>query len=140
MGRFVLEASYKHGVDTALLRTDDEIADFLTELANAGPDYQSATIYVVDETADEDPAHEVVVGVDQAAALGAVRYAGDDGEWFSKGDRVNPDGVRYLYYGTAHGFPADSEVPLDQVRHALIELLAREGKRPACLSWQPAAY
>ncbi|SMC69151.1 Imm1 family immunity protein [Lentzea albidocapillata] len=135
---YVLEASYKHGAGVSLLRTNDDIDGFLTELLNAGPDYQSATVYAMDESADEDPTHELVVGVDQASALGAVRFAGDDGEWFSKGEQVNPDGVRYLYYGTAHEFPADSEVPLDVVRQALRELLSNEGTRPEGLSWQAA--
>ena len=132
----VLEASYKHGAGVTLLRTDGDIDDFLAELLNAGPDYQSATVYAVDEATDEDPVHELVAGIDQAAALGAVRYAGEEGEWFSKGDRVNPDGVRYLYYGTAQEFPADSEVPLDLVRQALRELLSSEGKRPESVTWQ----
>ncbi|SDJ81260.1 Immunity protein Imm1 [Lentzea albidocapillata subsp. violacea] len=135
---YVLEASYKHGAGVSLLRTNDDIDGFLTELINAGPDYQSATVYAVDESADEDPTHELVVGVDQAGAFGAVRYAGDDGEWFSKGAQVNPDGVRYLYYGTAHEFPADSEVPLELVRQALGQLLVNEGTRPEGLSWQAA--
>lgn len=136
---FVLEASYRHGTDVTLMRTDDDIDGFVAELLNAGPDYQSATVYAVDESADDDPAHELVVGVDQTTALGAVRYAGDDGEWFSKGERVNPNGVRHLYFGTAHEFPADSEVPLDLVRQALRELLANEGSRPESLSWQAAS-
>ncbi|MGZ3142452.1 Imm1 family immunity protein [Lentzea chajnantorensis] len=135
---YVLEASYKHGAGVRFLRGDGDIDGFLTELLNAGPDYRSATVYAVDEAADEDPAHELVVGVDEATGLGAVRYAGDDGEWFSKGGKVNPDGVRFLYYGTAHEYPADSEVPLDLVRQALRELLANEGKRPECVTWQAA--
>jgi len=133
---YVLEASYKHGVGVSLLRTDDDVDGFLVELLSAGPDYQSATVYAVDEATDDAPTHELVVGVDQAAALGAVRYAGEEGEWFSKGEQVNPDGVRYLYYGTAHEFPADSEVPLSLVRHALRELLTNEGKRPESVTWQ----
>ncbi|MCR3746115.1 Imm1 family immunity protein [Lentzea californiensis] len=135
---YVLEASYKHGAGVTLLRTDDDVDGFLTELLDAGQDYRSATVYAVDECADEDPTHELVVGVDQASALGAVRYADDDGEWFSRGEQVKPDGVRYLYYGTAHEFPADSEVPLDVVRQALQELLANQGMRPEGLSWQAA--
>ncbi|WP_367127455.1 hypothetical protein [Saccharothrix sp. HUAS TT1] len=57
------------------------------------------------------------VGADSTIGLGAVRYAGavetdpDHGEWFSKGDRVNPDGVEFAYFGTGHAWPADSEVP-----------------------------
>ncbi|WP_191305139.1 Imm1 family immunity protein [Lentzea cavernae] len=120
----------------SLLRTDDDIEAFLAELLNAGPDYQSATVYAVDESVDEDPTHELVVGVDQATGLGAVRYAGDDGEWFSKGEQVNPNGVRYLYFGTAHEFPADSEVPVGQVQQVLRELLANGGTRPEGARWQ----
>lgn len=72
---YVLEASYMHGAGVRLLRTDDDIDGFLSELLDARADYQSATVYVVDEDTDEDPEHELVVGVDQATALGAVRYA-----------------------------------------------------------------
>jgi hypothetical protein len=135
---YVLEASYKHGQGLRLLRVNEEIDDFLTELLNAGPDYQSATVYAVDETTDEDPDHELVIGVDAETALGAIRFAGADGEWFSQGERVNPNGVRYLYYGTAHDFPADSEVPLLLVRRALGQLLAGRGKRPDGVLWQSA--
>jgi len=135
---YVLEASYQHGQGLKLLHVDQEIDDFLTELLSAGPDYQSATVYAVDEATDEDPDHELVIGVDADTALGAIRFAGADGEWFSQGERTNPNGVRYLYYGTAHDFPANSEVQLLVVRQALGQLLAGKGKRPDGVPWQAA--
>jgi hypothetical protein len=52
------------------------------------------------------------------------------------GDRTNPDGVEFAYFGTGHDWPAGSEVPLDVVREALAELLVRPGRRPVCVTWQ----
>jgi len=136
---YVLEVTYKHGQGTRVLRTASDIDAFVEELLGAGPDYTSATVYAIDEETDADPEHELVIGVDQQSGLGAVRYAGTDGEWFSQGESTNPDGVKFLYYGTAHDFPADSEVPLGIVRQALSELLSVEGQRPESVTWQPWA-
>lgn len=133
---FVLEATFKHGAGVRLLRSADDINGFVDELLSAGPDYRAATVYAIDEASDADPKHELVVGVNPENGLGGVRYAGDDGEFHSQGEQVNPGGVVYAYFGTGHDFPADSEVPLGVVRQAMQELLASGGKRPACVTWQ----
>src|SRR5215216_5486485 len=96
----VLKATYRHGRPPAVLRTREDIDAFVDELLAAGWEYTSATVYAVDEGTDSQPDHELVIGADATTGLGAVRYAGDvpgddsgDGEWFSRGDGPNPQGV-----------------------------------------------
>ncbi|MEV0675908.1 Imm1 family immunity protein [Actinosynnema sp. NPDC050436] len=138
----VLTVAYRHGRQPTILRDRADIAAFVDELLAAGWEYTSATVYAVEEDTDGQPDHELVVGADAETGLGAVRYAGeveddpDCGEWFSRGDRTNPDGVEFSYFGTGHIWPADSEVSLDVVRDALAELLDTHGRRPACVAWQ----
>lgn len=137
---FVLEVSYRNEVEPRLLRTPDDIDTFLNDLLNAGWENASATVYALEENSDIAPEHELVVGVRQATSVGVVRYSGEQdgrgGEWFSRGEQVNPRGVVYAYFGTGHDFPADAEVPLCLVRQALGELLDNKGKRPTCVVWQ----
>ncbi|MGH3864283.1 Imm1 family immunity protein, partial [Actinokineospora sp.] len=127
---FVLEATFKHGAGVRVLRSAEDIDQFMAELLAAGPNYRAATVYAIDEDTDADPKHELVVGVDPERELGSVRYAGDDGEFYSRGEQTNPDGVAYNYFGTGHDFPADSEVPLSVVKQAIAELLTSGGSRP----------
>jgi hypothetical protein len=133
---YVLEATYRHGTGVSLLRSPEDIARFVDELLAAGWEYTAATVYAVDEANDGDPDHELTVGADSEIGLGAVRYTGESGTWYSQGDRVNPNGVTFYYFGNDHQFPADAEVPLDTVRAAMWELLTRQGQRPDCLTWQ----
>jgi hypothetical protein len=79
-----------------------------------------------------------LVGVNNATQSGGLRYAGQDGDWYSKGGRVNDHGVQYVYFGNGHDFPADSEIPLTDVEQAMGELLTNGGLRPECVIWQPA--
>ncbi|CRK60363.1 hypothetical protein [Alloactinosynnema sp. L-07] len=134
---FVLEASYKHDAGVQLLRTPVDIDRFISELLGAGPDYRAATVYAIDESTDADPTHELVVAVDPTRDLGSVRYAGEDGEFYSQGDTTNPDRIVYAYFGTGHEFPANSEITLNSVRLAMVELLSSGGQIPQNIEWQP---
>ncbi len=135
---YVLDVAYRHDQEPKHLRTREDIDAFVDELTTLGPAYTAATAYAVEEDAveaggDALPDHELLVGT--RAGLGAVRYSGADGTWYVKGGRVNPEGVAFAYFGTAHEFPADAEVPLDLVREALWGLLASRGGRPGGLAW-----
>ncbi|MGX7825275.1 Imm1 family immunity protein [Actinokineospora sp. 24-640] len=125
------------------MRNEVDIEGFIAELMVAGWEYTSATVYAVLEGSDVQPDHELVIGADSATGLGAVRYAGDSGdpannggEWFSVGERVNPDGVRFVYFGTGDEWPGNCEVPLAVVKAAMVELMTSQGKRPASVVWQ----
>ncbi|WP_172803338.1 Imm1 family immunity protein [Alloactinosynnema sp. L-07] len=125
------------------LRGAQDIDAFIADLLEAGWEYTSAAVYAVEDDSTGNPDHEMIVGADKETGLGAVRYSGgeeipgdDATEWFSVGDRVNPDGVEFAYFGTGHDFPANSEVSLDLVKQAMRELLASGGKRPSGVDWQ----
>ena len=64
--------------------TKEEIDAFVDSMLAACWEYFAATVYAIDEEDDADPNHELVVGVDRVSGLGALRYAGDDGDWFSQ--------------------------------------------------------
>lgn len=140
---FVLEVAYHDDKPAQRLRTAAEIDDFVAELLEAGWEYTSASVYAIDEDDDTRPDHQMIIGADKTTGLGAVRYSGgeeipgdDAEEWFSVGDRVNPDGVEFAYFGTGHDFPDNSEVSLDLVKQAMRELLASGGRRPDGVTWQ----
>jgi hypothetical protein len=79
----------------------------------------------------------LIVGVDEAAGLGSLRYTGADGDWYSRGDRDSDAEVTYVYFGNGHEFPRDSEITMPEIEQALAELLDNVGKRPTCVAWQP---
>ncbi|MFD1150483.1 Imm1 family immunity protein [Saccharothrix hoggarensis] len=132
---YVLDVAYRHDQEPRRLRTREDVDAFVDELLTLGPAYRAATAYAVREDSDELPDHELLVGVSAETGLGAVRYSGEDGTWYVPGGHANAQGVTFAYFGTAHEFPADAEVPLDLVREALWGLLAGRGDRPSGLSW-----
>lgn len=133
---YFLEATYDAEREPAALRTPAEIDAFIAELLAAGTEPIAAAVYAINEATDTDPDHELVVGLRPGSDLGAMRYAGDDGDWFSLGNQTRPDGVEYAYFGTGTEFPANAEVPVDVVRAALGEMLSSGGARPGCVEWQ----
>jgi hypothetical protein len=135
---YVLEASYRHDQEPSIFRTHAEIHEFIAALLTAGWEFSAAAIYAVDDATDDQPAHELIVGVHDVTQSGSLRYAGQDGDWFSKGEQVSDHGVQYVYFGNGHDFPPDSEIPLSEIEYALGELLASGGLRPDCVAWQPA--
>lgn len=132
---FVLETSHRRGDGVRVLRSRADVDLFVADLLAADWEHTAATVCAVDEGADADPDHELVVGVDAAARLGALRYAGER-TWWSVGTRVNPAGVEFVHFGTGQSFPPDSEVPLAVVREALGELLVSGGRLPTCVDWR----
>jgi hypothetical protein len=134
-----LKAAYHNDQPIAELRTREDIASFVKNLLAAGWEHTAASVYAVADGSSTPPDHEMLVGVNGDTGVGAVRYAGN-GDWYSHGDRTNPDGVIFAYFGTGHEFPADAEVPLDLVREAMWELMTMGGRRPSCVAWQEDAW
>ncbi|PSL55184.1 immunity protein Imm1 of predicted polymorphic toxin system [Saccharothrix carnea] len=131
-----LEVAYHNDQAVTELRTRDDVDRFVDELLAAGPDHTAATAYAIDpDEGREFPNHELTIGASAQTGLGAVRYSGEEGAYYLKGAQANPDGVTFAYFGTAHEFPADAEVPLSLVRQALWGLLTSCGERPSGLSW-----
>ncbi|WNV82291.1 Imm1 family immunity protein [Umezawaea sp. Da 62-37] len=132
---YVLDLAYQHDQEPRNLRTREEVEAFVDELATLGPAYAAATAYAVEEGSELLPDHELLIGVSGRTGLGAVRYSGADGTWYLRGERVNPGGVSFAYFGTAQEFPSDAEVPLAVVREALWGLLVSRGGKPGGMAW-----
>lgn len=132
---YVLDVAYRHDQEPRRLRTREDVDAFVDELAALGPAYRAATAYAVEEGSDALPDHELLIGASAETGLGAVRYSGEAGTWYVRGERANPGGVTFAYFGTAHEFPADAEVSLDLVREALWGLLESRGGRPGGMVW-----
>lgn len=84
------------------------------------------------------PDHELQVAVNAQDNVGALRYMGGSGTYFAKGTTSRYDEVAYYYMGNDHGFPRDSDLPLDAVRAAAKEFLASGGERPQRVQWRDA--
>ncbi len=140
---YELEVAYHDDLPARRLCTAAEINAFVAELLEAGWEYTSASVYALPAGEVARPDHQMIIGADKKTGLGAVRYSGgeeipgdDATEWFTVGDRVNPDGVEFAYFGTGHDFPNNSEVSLEAVKQAMWELLTSGGERPTGVSWQ----
>uniref|UniRef100_UPI0031D883F6 Imm1 family immunity protein n=1 Tax=Saccharothrix mutabilis TaxID=33921 RepID=UPI0031D883F6 len=131
----MLEVAYRHDQPTTHLRTRAEVNAFVDELLTLGPEYTAATAYAIQEGSETLPDHELLIGASSRTNVGAVRYSGEEGTWYAKGELTNPNGVVFAYFGSGQEFPPDAEVPLTVVRAALWGLLAGEGRRPEGLTW-----
>ncbi|MGX7829172.1 hypothetical protein ACTG9Q_29220 [Actinokineospora sp. 24-640] len=115
---FVLQVAYRDDVPVRTLRTAADIDEFVAELLDAGWEYTSASVYALPEGSDAKPDHQMIIGADRASGLGAVRYSGgsaipgeDATEWFSVGDRANPDVSSSPTSGPATIFRATPRCP-----------------------------
>lgn len=82
--------------------------------------------------------HEFLVAINAKDGAGGVRFMGDGGTWYSKGEPSKYDEVYYYFMGNDRDFPHDSVIAIDVVRRATKEFLASGGKRPTCVTWQCA--
>lgn len=99
---------------------------------------RTATLYHQDRPRNVAgvPDHELLVAVDPDTSTGALRYSGDGGSWYSRGDSDKVGTVLYYYAGSDNEFPADAELPLHLVRAAVVEFLTTGGQRPTGTAWQ----
>lgn len=82
------------------------------------------------------PDHELLVAVNnEDGDVGALRYMGGGGNYYTLGVAIADNEVTYYYTGSDREFPADSEVPLAQVREAVKEFLVTS-ERPTSVEWQ----
>jgi hypothetical protein len=135
----VVKAYYKHEhAEAPLLLQTPEDADRLIDGLLAG-DYSNsvAAMYVEGRlNAAGVPDHELLVAIDnEDGDVGALRYMGGGGTYYSQGRAGGDKEVIYYYTGSDREFPANSEIPIEEIRAAVKELLA-SGGRPASIEWQ----
>jgi hypothetical protein len=78
---------------------------------------------------------EIIFGTRVGQERGAIYYTDKDGAWFSYNTSADDD-VPEVYYSDL-GFPPDSEIPLSDLRAALLEY-CQTGERPTCIDWKSA--
>lgn len=131
------EASYVCGdAENLVILKDESDVDLLIEsMSSQGEEANLSQIFSLDRPmiSPSVPDHEFLVGVKKARGVGVLSYAGEDGNFLSKG----PDGehVRYYLYGNIQDFPPGSEIPLDSLRSAVLEFVETKGRRPTCVDW-----
>lgn len=135
----VVKAYYKHEHSQAPLRLEtaadvDQLVDGLLaeEYSNS-----VAALYVDGRlNAAGVPDHELLVAINnEDKDVGALRYMGGGGTYFSRGQAAGDKEVTYYYTGSDREFPADSEIPIEDVRHAVKEFISR-GELPETVEWQ----
>ncbi|MEW2134892.1 Imm1 family immunity protein [Streptomyces sp. NPDC005435] len=124
----------------ALLGSADDVDSFIDALLNGRHERNCAVVYSLDRptlpSGYRD--HELAVGVDRVAQVGALTLAADDG-YVSKGSTDRGIG-EYMLLGHVREFMPGSEIPLELVRRAVKEFLSSGGRVPACVEWQAEEF
>ncbi|GAA0589248.1 hypothetical protein GCM10010174_00100 [Kutzneria viridogrisea] len=130
------DADQQHGV---VLDDKQAVEEFLARFAEQ-PQARLVALYLGDQLDGDFPSVEFLVGVGGGVPVGVLRVADADGLWVSRnpaGDQGGKPPVAYHYMGVGEEFPPDAELPLDEVRAAVLEYV-RIGVRPTCVQWQPS--
>jgi hypothetical protein len=126
--------------DPVLLSTADDV-DRLIDALLAGPPLHDAA-HLVSRARPKTTAgwwdHELYVGVDRAAQVGALALSAPEvGHIASAGAPGSRSGVAYHVACHWTEFPGDSEIPVALVREAMKEFLRSGGAVPTCIEWKP---
>lgn len=134
-----VEAWYSAEQREAVVLADEAAVDALLQQLAADSAARLVSL-VVGDGVDSIPTVEFLVGIGGDVPLGVLRVADADGLWISKNPNGALDGepVGYHYMGVGEPFPPDAELPLDEVRAAVLEYV-RTGKRPMSVQWQGAS-
>lgn len=130
--------THEHDDDPVRLSTPGDVDRLVDELLAGSWENSVAALYVDGRlNAAGVPDHELLVAVDyKNKSVGALRYMGDEGVHFTKGNTDGDDAVPYYYMGSDREFPRNSLLPLDQIRTAVKEFLAGGGDRPMGVEWR----
>jgi hypothetical protein len=135
----VVNAYYKHEHGGAPLRlqTSEDVDRLVDGLLEEEYSNSVAALYAdgrLNAAGVSD--HELLVAINnEDKDVGALRYMGGDGTYFTKGQASGEKEVIYYYTGSDREFPADSEIPINEVRKALKEFLESGGERPGSPEW-----
>ncbi|MEV6097252.1 Imm1 family immunity protein [Nocardia sp. NPDC051981] len=137
VGTITFDAGYlpRHVDDPILPSSGEELAAVVDEM-NSSPnedcDYLSIAVI------DSEGSHvaQMGVGVRAGDSLGCLYYIGSEGDFYSKGTRAADEPVAYYDFGNERLFAPGSQIPLNAVKHALIQLFDSGGARPSSVEWQ----
>jgi hypothetical protein len=129
--------THEHDDHPVRLSSAEDVDQLIDALAAESWENTVAAVYVDDRLNQAGvPDHELLVAVDhENKAVGALRYMGGDGTYFSQGDARADGSVLYYYMGSDREFPRASAVPLNLVRTAVKEFLLSGGERPTVVNW-----
>ncbi|MEU4197673.1 Imm1 family immunity protein [Kribbella sp. NPDC026611] len=137
----VVKAYYKHehGDQPQRLETAADVDQLIDGLLTEDYSNSVAALYVEGRlNAAGVPDHELLVAINnQDGDVGALRYMGGAGTYYTKGVSHADTDPTYYYTGSGREFPADSELPIQQIRRAVQEFVAG-GQRPGSVAWQVA--
>jgi hypothetical protein len=138
----IVKAYYKHEHDAEPLRleTAADVDRLIDGLLSEDYSHSVAALYVEGRiNAAGAPDHELLVAVNnEDGDVGALRYMGGGGNYYTHGSNSADKEITYYYTGSDREFPADSEVPLAQIREAVKEFLVAS-ERPTVVEWQNEA-
>jgi hypothetical protein len=129
---------HAHGDAPVVAHTAADIDELVDRLLAEPFDHSVATVYAIGRPLNKLglPDHELRVAIDATSQVGALRYMGGAGTWYSHGPRNHLGSQCYHHMGWAAPFPPDSALPLAQIRAALAEFHGSAGRRPVCAKWQ----
>ncbi|WP_130335869.1 Imm1 family immunity protein [Streptomyces sp. BK022] len=137
-----LEVQFRpeHTEIPARLGSEDDVDTFIDALLSGQHDRSCAVVYSLDRPMMPSGYwdHELSVGVDRVAQVGALTLAVDDG-YVSKGQMDRGIG-EYMLLGHVREFMPGSEIPIDLVREAVKEFLVSGGQIPMCIEWQTEEF
>jgi len=127
-----------HGADPVLVTDVNDLDQLIDALAAESWENSVAALYVDGRLNQAGvPDHELLLAIDyENKTMSALRYMGDDGTYFSKGNADDDDSVLYYYMGNDREFPRDSVLPIADVRVAVREFLQSGGERPTGVEWR----
>lgn len=137
---------YSHGEHPLILRTVADMDALIDALLAESRENNTAVMYHLGRpfNAAGVPDHELRIAVIPKSQTGALRYMGffdkNGGTCFSQGDTGKTGEVLHYYMGHDEEFPADSEIPLADIRTAAREFLITTGARPTAIRWQPDPF
>ncbi|GAA3865196.1 hypothetical protein GCM10022243_34260 [Saccharothrix violaceirubra] len=133
-----LMAYYEAGEDPLPVDTTADLDALVKRMASEFA-AQGGPVPPVAELFRPDPWAEgwVVVRLGIGADRGFIAHADADGSYITTNSRA-PDGepLIYDYQGHVREFPADAEIPLDQVVKAAHDLVTTDGRRSAAVTWR----
>lgn len=124
-----------HRDDPIFPTSGEELAAVVDEMNfchNETCDYM--TIFVIDSSGS----HLALIGVGVRAGdfKGSMHYIGAEGEFYSKGLWISDEPVVYYDFGNERFFAPSSQIALDDLKNALVQLYNSGGARPDNVEWQ----